>query len=276
MIPFVLFKNRAFATLFFISLFMCIAYASVMVYLPYYIQNIMGLSATASGLLIVPKSILSIFLSAFYGVYLSKTARYKQSLLFMLSSTALSYLMMFWNFHGKTKLPYFFLATLLNGIGSSTMIVITLTLVMTAVPSNLAGTGSSFIIFTSAFGGALGNAAGGFFTNKAWSKITVPAVLTEVLGDENLAALRQLNILANSNRVEEIRSALPAELYPVLDDTIFAFRETLNEGLKALYIFFFLVTLIALGLTGTLKQKDCFTHSDSINIEQSDKQVRSI
>jgi len=255
MIPFFLFRNKAFMLLFLVSLLMGTASSSAMSYLTYYLQNILQLSATVSGSVVIPKSILSIVLSAVVGVVLSKTGKHKQVLMVLLSLVSVSYIMMIFGFNPETKMPYIIATTMLNGFGASSMIVIVMTMVMHVVPSKDVGIASSFIVFTATFGGALGNALGGMFMNFAWSGISIPSALSAVMSPEHLGELAQTGILKNPALVETMKATLSGENAALLDTTIHSFRQMLNSGLQMLFVAYLVVTVAALALTLLLRPK---------------------
>jgi len=59
MISFYLFKDSSYLKIFFASLLSGVGTGAVAVYLPYYLQNVMGLSTTLSGTLITPRIIVT-------------------------------------------------------------------------------------------------------------------------------------------------------------------------------------------------------------------------
>lgn len=251
-IPFFLFKNSAFAKVFFIAFFCQIAATSVLIYLPYYIQNIMGLSVTASGTITTPRAILAIVLATSVGIFLSKTGKYKLILTSMLSIAAISYVLMCF-LTPESSTAFCMFVALVNGFGANALLVVLITLAQRSLPRENLGAGTSLIVFTASFGGALGNSIAGLFTNGAWKNIEIPQQLLAVLTQEQITAMSKISILKDTATLNTIRESLSVDLVTVLDETILSFRYVLGNGVRNQFILFVIVTIISLLITLTYK-----------------------
>ena len=248
-----LFRDAAFLRLFVLSLLMCIASSTVVSYLPLYIQNILGYSASMSGTLVTPRAVVTAIVTAFFGGYVAKTGRYKGSLLFMMVFAVASYALMWRGFHADTGTFFFLLVTILNGVGSTAMITLVISFVMLLVPREKLGSGISLIVFTASFGGSLGNAIGGFITNAMWKSVPIPADLAAALSPAQLGALSQSGILRNPQEIAAIRATLAAPLADTFDLTIAALRTALGGSISAMFLLFLVVTILAFAITLTIR-----------------------
>lgn len=252
MISFYLFKNSSFLKIFLTGLLSGIA-GSTSVYLPYYLQNIVGVSATLSGTLVTPRSIVTTVVAAVIGVSVGKSGKYKQALAIMLGISVASYGMMTFLFTPTTSIPLFLVTTMINGLGSMAMVVVIVAMSMRILPHKDIGVGVSLIMFTTTFGGSIGNALGGFFTNSAWNNTSIPQELMEALVPEQIEQLSSSSILRNQATIEAIRGALPANLTNVLDSTIESYKVILNRGVSNLFLCFMILCAVSLILVLSLK-----------------------
>jgi|GEM_PF-1831581 len=253
MISFYLFKDSSYLKIFLASLLSGVASGAVAVYLPYYLQNVMGLSTTLSGTLITPRTIVTTIVTALVGVVLGKSGKYKQALVLMLGVSVVSYGAMTFLFTPTTSVPMFLAITIVNGLGSTAMVVAIIALSMRILPRKDIGVGVSFLVFTTTFGGSVGNALGGLFTNSAWKNISIPSELLAALSPEQAEQLSASSILRNKEAIEAIRGTLSPDLAGTLDSTIESFRLILNQGVSNLFLAFTILCAVSLLLVLSLK-----------------------
>lgn len=253
MISFYLFKDSSYLKVFLASLLAGMTIGSTSIYLPYYLQNIMGVSSTLSGTLVTPKTIVTVIVTALVGVVVGKSGKYKQTLAFMLGVSVATYGVMAFLFTPTTSVPMFLAATMMNGLGASAMFVVFIAMSMRILPRKDIGVGVSLLVFATTFGGSIGNALGGLFTNNAWKNISIPSELLKVLAPEQAAQLSSASILKNKAAIEAIRGTLPSDLTGVLDSTIESFKLTLNQGVSNLFLAFAIFCAVSLLLILSLK-----------------------
>lgn len=248
-----LFKNSTFVRLFVMSLMTALAYATVMSYLPLYLQMVKGLSSTVTGTLTMPKAITSTIVAALLGPYLAKTRRYKSTLILCLSVALAGYVMMWLGFGPDTGTPYYMIATILTGVGATNLVVIVMSMVMSAIPREYMGAGVALTVFTASFAGALGSSICGMIVNSAWGKVVIPAELTAVLSPEHVAAMGQATILRNHELVSTIRATLPGDLTGLLDTTIASLKAAYSGALSNVFLLFVVATAIGIAIALTIK-----------------------
>ncbi len=85
-LPLRLFRNRQFTLSNLAAFFLAMVMFAVMIYLPVYAQGVLGVSATASGLILMPLNVGQILMGIVTGLLITRTGRYKE---FMLAGIAL-------------------------------------------------------------------------------------------------------------------------------------------------------------------------------------------
>ena len=235
MISFYMFKNRNFLLLL-LATFLFGLGNSMGSYLPYYFQNVVGMSASLSGTLTTPRSVATMIATALVGAVMSKTGKYKQPLLLMLGLSVASYAAMGFFFTPTTGIPAILAATTINGLGNTAMIVAVISISMMVLSRKDIGVGVALITFVTSLAGSLGNAIGGLLTNGAWSGIAVPEQIQAALTPEQLGQFSSASILKNQDALDAIRVSLPTELTSQFDSMIASFRETLGRGVDGLFL----------------------------------------
>ena len=246
MIALYMFKDAVFRRIFMTSILAVIASTSVQYY-AVYIQNVCGLSSSVSGVLQLPRGVVTVFVVLIVGFIISKTRNYK--LIFIAESAMMLIAsLMFVFFTPQSNMILFTISSILNGLGFGGIVVCALTFAQEITPKHSLGAASSLIIFTSSFGSSIGSAVAGMFVNGAWSKAPslIDDSLKSVLTPDQLALLSDQATLQSSSVIESISQTLPAELVGTLDNTINALRMQLMSGLSRFSIFCVCAAAIAI------------------------------
>lgn len=247
MIAFYMFRDRDFSKLFFASFLFSFG-TSAATYLPYYFQNVVGVSVSLSGTLVTPRSVATLITTALVGAVMSKTGKYKQPLLLMLLLSTVSYAAMALFFTPDTSTAMILVITIINGIGGTAMNVAIITMAVRSLPYKDMGTGVALLTLSSSLAALLCNAIGGLLTNSAWGRTVIPGEIQSVLTTEQLGQLQSSSILKDSAALETIRSGLSADIGTAFDEMIQTFRETVGQGVAGLFWVMAITSLLALVL----------------------------
>jgi MFS family permease len=166
-IPLSLFQNKPYLVCLTVVIVSGIAF-SCMNYLPIYYQAVKGVSATVSGLIVIPRQGGMMALSMLTGIYLSRKSGYKFCLLAIMLSYAVSLLVMS-TFNAATLLPIIFAVELVFGSANGAQGVATQALGQRCLDSKMMGSGLAFIGFASTFGNSFGAALTGCILNQYWN-----------------------------------------------------------------------------------------------------------
>ncbi|OFW62342.1 MAG: MFS transporter, partial [Actinobacteria bacterium RBG_13_63_9] len=165
-IPLSLFRDRNFNLTTVGGLLSSIAFFGVIIYMPTYLQMVTGLSATKSGLLLVPLSVGILSTSLGSGALASKTGRYKWMPLASLLVLGVS-LFLLSTLTVDTSLWLTCFYTFLTGVGTGLGIQILVLIVQNSFPVTQVGTATGAHSFFRQIGASLGSAAiGTLFTSR--------------------------------------------------------------------------------------------------------------
>lgn len=165
-LPLRVLTDRSFVVATIVSVLLCAAMFGMNGYLPTYIQMVHGVSATVSGLVLVPGAVGSIVGTTVTGILVTRTGRYRlyPVLGALLAACGLTMLGLV---PADASVWWFGLAVLVLQMGVSTNLQLSILIIQNALPASLLGTGTSANTFFREIGVSLGNAVVGvLFTSR--------------------------------------------------------------------------------------------------------------
>ncbi|MEV6774203.1 MDR family MFS transporter [Nocardia sp. NPDC051030] len=204
MLPMHLFRSNVFTVCSILSFIVGFAMLGAMTYLPAFLQYVMGVSATASGVRTLPLVVGLFTTSIFSGTVVGRTGRYK---IFPIVGTAIMafglFLMSTMDAATSVWMQSLFMLVLGLGIGLA-MQVLTIA-VQNSVPYTDLGTATSGVTFFRTIGSAFGTTVfGTLYSNQ--------------IGPNLGAALRETRVPPETAQNPELLRNLPAELArPIID-----------------------------------------------------------
>ena len=157
-LPLGLFRLRIFTVSNIISFVSGVAMFGALAFLPQYLQLVHGVSATESGLLLLPLLVGLLAMSISSGIYISRTGRYRW---FPLAGTIIVTigLALLSRLGAHTSLTIVSLDILVFGIGLGLFMQVLTLVVQNAVPMRELGVATSSVTFFRSMGGAIGASA---------------------------------------------------------------------------------------------------------------------
>ncbi|HSY15635.1 MAG TPA: MFS transporter, partial [Jatrophihabitantaceae bacterium] len=197
-LPLELFRMQIFSVANIISFVSGIAMFGALAFLPQYLQLVHGVSATDSGLLLLPLLLGLLAMSIGSGRYISRTGNYRW---FPLAGTILVTvgLAMLSRIGAHTSLTIVGLDILVFGAGLGLFTQVLTLVVQNAVPMRLMGVGTSSVAFFRSMGGAIGASALG-------------AVLTASIAKNFLHYLPRADLANGKDKVSQL-VASPAAVH---------------------------------------------------------------
>jgi MFS family permease len=188
-LPLELFRMQIFTVSNIISFVSGIAMFGALAFLPQYLQLVHGVSATESGLLLLPLLIGLLVMSISSGRYISRTGRYRW---FPLAGTILVTigLILLSHLGAHTSLAVVGLYILVFGAGLGLFMQVLTLIVQNAVPMRQMGVATSSVTFFRSMGGAIGASALG-------------AVLTAQIGSQLERNLPPAALAGGGNKVAQ-------------------------------------------------------------------------
>ncbi|TYR76586.1 DHA2 family efflux MFS transporter permease subunit [Rossellomorea vietnamensis] len=262
-LPLHLFKNQIFTLSNAIGFILGAGMFGAIMYMPFFIQGVIGTSATKSGFVMMPMTLSMVFASAIGGQIITKTGKYKLIALiglFVMGSGLASLSMMGTDTTNTTAVINMIIVGL--GLGLS-FPVFTLT-VQNAVQHQYLGVATAATQLFRQIGGTVGVAIMGTVMNNSMST-RMNQELSKLKGNSDLEALppeaaAQLQTLQSpqslmdGEKLQEIQASLPNEMQAVFVKTIEIVRESLSYSLTNVFLIGAFVLFSGFLLTFFLKE----------------------
>ena len=198
-LPLDLFRNQVFAADALLGLTTGMVLLSLVIYLPLFLQGVLGESATNSGEVITPLTISLVVGSAISGIIIGRFQRYQLiTILGSLVLTAGVFLMTFWT--ASTSLLTATINMVIAGIGLGIFFSVVTLAVQNALPRSRMGTGTGAITYVRALGQTLGVAIVGTIVNNTIATdlaTRLPAATVKQLTPAGLKFATNTQVLIN-------------------------------------------------------------------------------
>lgn len=223
------------------SFFVSVAMFGAIIYIPVYAQSVLGVSATQSGMILIPQSIAMIGTSIVAGMLVSKTGRYKPVLLVGSIGLIAGYLILSTVNYGTSA---FVVTTAMVVIGFGLgMTNQTYTLVVqNEIPVQQLGVGTAAVQFFRNMGSTIGIAALGTVMST-----NMTANIAQAMPPEAQAALGDGTINAGSALDTSSLEGLPPQILELL-------RQALGETMHTVFLAALPFAIIAAVITLFIKE----------------------
>ncbi|TYS18810.1 MFS transporter [Rossellomorea vietnamensis] len=262
-LPLHLFKNQIFTLSNAIGFILGAGMFGAIMYMPFFIQGVIGTSATKSGFVMMPMTLSMVFASAIGGQIITKTGKYKLIALiglFVMGSGLASLSLMGTDTTNTVAVINMIIVGL--GLGLS-FPVFTLT-VQNAVQHQYLGVATAATQLFRQIGGTVGVAIMGTVMNNSMST-RMNKELSKLKGNSDFGALppeaaAQLQTLQSpqslmdGEKLQQIQASLPNEMQAVFVKTIEIVRESLSYSLTNVFLIGAFVLFSGFLLTFFLKE----------------------
>ena len=256
-VPFRLFKNRAFAVSMAVGFLSALGMFGMIIFVPLETQGVLGVSVTNSGLLLTPMMLGLIVASVVTGQLMVRIKHYHYL------GTIGAALMMVGIYIVAQTTPSTSQATLtaaiiIVGAGLGITFPLYINAVQSALPMRYLGVGTSQIQFWRNIGGTVSSAVLGSLLAQR-----LPGAIQDQVAKLHLPAGFRLPTSASSNnpnalldpaKIAEAKAKLPPQVVPLFDQVMHAIREALAVTLHD--IFLVAIVLIGLALIASLFMPD--------------------
>ncbi len=239
-LPLSFMRNRVFAADAVLALLLGMAFLSVVYYLPTFIQGVLGLAATNSGIIVTPMTFTMVFSSVVGGRLVARTGRY-QWLVILGSVIFVGGTFLLTRMDANTPVVQVIEAMLVIGLGLGCIMPILTLAIQNAVPRTQLGIATSSVTYLRSLGSVLGIAVIGTvidnqFTAQLNNRFPTPPT---GMPTQATSALKDLNVLqgalTTTSGKEQFFSAALAHIPagPFHDQTVAAVTQFLNQVLDA-------------------------------------------
>jgi len=256
-VPFQLFKNRAFAVSMVIGFFAALGMFGTIIFVPLETQGVLGVSVTNSGLLLTPMMFGLIVSSVVTGNLMPRIKRYHY-----LGTIGLGLMMVGMFLMAQTtrstSQSSITLDIVLIGLGLGATMPLYINAVQSALPKRYLGVGTSQIQFWRNVGGTVSSAVlgsilaqqlpGAIATQVA--KVNLPPAFKTVMG----SSAGNPNELLDPAKIAAAKAKLPPQAAPLFDQAMHAVRDALANSLHE--VFLIAVALSAIALIASLFMPD--------------------
>ncbi|MGM0922743.1 MAG: DHA2 family efflux MFS transporter permease subunit [Bacillota bacterium] len=274
-LPLDLFKNSIFTISNIIGFVIGVSMFGGVMYVPYFIQGVLGYSATHSSFLTMSMTLGLVFASALGGQIISKTGKYKMQAIIGLFISAIGlYLLSTMTVETSQYLLVFYLTLVGFGIGIG-MTVFTLT-VQNAVDQKLLGVATASSQLFRSVGGTVGVAIMGTLLN---SRMQDKMASMSQTGDTNqmaaspelagkLESLQNPQLLLDHEKLDGLKNTLPQEAIPFFDNVIHKLQDSLSYALSGVFIFVTITMAVAILLTFFIKEVPLRSAKDQPSVKK--------
>jgi EmrB/QacA subfamily drug resistance transporter len=248
-VPFSLFKNRAFAVSMVVGFFAALGMFGMIIFVPLELQGVLGASVTNSGLLLTPMMLGLIVASILSGQLIPRIKHYHYLgtigvVLMMIGIYLLA------QTTASTSQMSITIDIVLVGLGLGVTMPLYINAVQSALPQRYLGVGTSQIQFWRNVGGTVSSAVLGSILAQRLpgaiaseiTKLHLPQTFLTVLGK----SAGNPNELLDPAQIAARKASLPPQLTPLYDQAIHAVRQALALTLHDLFLIAIALSAIAL------------------------------
>lgn len=235
-----LFKHRIYALSVLAGFFIAVGMFGTILYLPLFIQGVLGRTATNSGAVLTPMMLGFVASSVIGGQLMARTGRYKVLAIGSVALAALGMLLLS-RMTPNTGNGEVVRNMVITGLGIGTTMSLFTIVVQNAFPPNVLGEVTSGLVFFRSIGGTLGAAIlGSVLTNRFSSAFSanLPPSVAQHLGSSQLAALRDPQALVSPEALTRMQDAF-AQLGPagqqLFAEVMSALRVSLSSAITELF-----------------------------------------
>jgi EmrB/QacA subfamily drug resistance transporter len=248
-VPFTLFKNRAFAVSMVVGFFAALGMFGMIIFVPLELQGVLGASVTNSGLLLTPMMLGLIVASILSGQLIPRIKRYHY-----LGTIGVALMMigiyLLAQTTASTSQMSITIDIVLVGLGLGVTMPLYINAVQSALPQRYLGVGTSQIQFWRNVGGTVSSAVLGSILAQRLpgaiaseiGKLHLPPTFLTVLGK----SAGNPNELLDPAQIAARKASLPPQLAPLYDQAIHAVRQALALTLHDLFLIAIALSAIAL------------------------------
>ena len=248
-VPFTLFKNRAFAVSMVVGFFAALGMFGMIIFVPLELQGVLGVSVTNSGLLLTPMMLGLIVASILSGQLIPRIKHYHY-----LGTIGVALMMVGIYLLAQTTTATSQMSITIDivmvGLGLGVTMPLYINAVQSALPQRYLGVGTSQIQFWRNVGGTVSSAVLGSILAQRLpgaiaaeiAKLHLPAAFAGVLG----RSAGNPNQLLDPAQIAATKAKLPAQLAPLYDQAMHAVRQALALTLHDLFLIAIALSTIAL------------------------------
>ena len=277
-VPLHLFKNRVFAVGSLLTFLSGISLMGVLVFMPMFLQGVLGASATSSGLVLSPMMIAVVVASNAGGLLVSRTGRYR-SFIVTGSLAMLGGMFVLTRFTVDTGWLEAIAGMALVGFGIGLAVPVINLAVQNAFPRRYLGVATSSSQFFRSIGSTLGVAIfGTLVVTSIQANIdrNLPAEVTDAASPQLIQQLHEPDVILSTHGRASLERGfvdLGADGQGLYDETLRAIETSLTDAVTDVWVVGFLVAALALGLSVLVPERPRHTEWAEDAVVSSERQT---
>ncbi len=259
--PLSMFKNKDVTISFAASFVMSGGMMGAMSYIPFYIQGVKGLSATTSGLLNIPMSLMMIIFSTLVGRWISKTGNYRLFAVLGLGIMCGSMIIM----ANMNNIALAAISLIIFGVGLGFGMTVFTTTAQNSAPTSQLGVVTASCTLFRNLGGTIFIAIFGSIMNTSMAK-NMEAVMASGSGinlsnlnaetAKKFTAMADPQLLLDKSKLEAIQATLPDKVQQLFLNMMDLVRTAMGDALTSVFYIGALLLLVGVVLSLFLKAKN--------------------
>lgn len=259
-VPLILFKNSIFTISNVVGLFLGAGMFGAIMYMPFFVQGVMGTSATQSGFIMMPMTLAMVLASSVGGQLITKTGKYKKmALVGLLMMSIGMFLLSLMNVDTSVLVAIVYIIIVGFGLGLA-FPVFTLT-VQNAVDQRQLGVATASTQLFRQIGGTIGVAIFGTVMN-----VRMNREMSEVLQGsegtlpsdpsilEQMKFLEEPQAIMDQHKVEQFLASVPVELQQAFQHVLNLMKGALSVSLTTVFFICCFIMLTAFLISLFLKE----------------------
>ena len=253
-------RNRSFFTVAIATLLSFFGQMGIMMYFPMFLQGVQGISATRSGQIITPYSVLMSFIGVPVGFVLARSKRFKWMYVLGFGILTVDMFAVIF-FTARTSMTWSLVVVTLAGIGLGAIPTVNTMVVQNAVPKRLLGVAMGAIFFCILMGVAISPAVLGPAMNATYAKTlaaSLPDGLKKMADEETIASLGNSRVLLSQPALaalEEKFNNSGSQGRILFPKTVEAIRVSMEAGLRSVFWIGAVTMLLAFLIISTIPGK---------------------
>jgi hypothetical protein len=261
-LPLHLFKNKVFTLSNGIGFLLGAGMFGTIMYVPFFVQGVLGTSATKTGFIMMPMTLSMVVASIFGGRLVTKTGKYKKlAILGLLIMGSGLFSMALMDVNSTNTIAV--INMIIVGIGLGIAFPIFTLTVQNAVEHKFLGVATSSVQLFRQIGGTIGVAImGSMMNNRMVTKMEDLSANANLPSKElqspemieKFDELKSPEVLMNPEKLGAIRSAIPEHFITYFDSMINMLREAIGFSLQGVFFTGMLIILSGMVLTFFLEE----------------------
>ncbi len=255
-VPLSLFKNSIFNVSALTGFFMAIGMFGTIMYIPMFVQGVLGKTASNSGLITTPMMLGLVIASTISGQIVSRTGKYKKLALSGFAIMAAGMVLL--SFMGvNTTDTTVVINMIITGVGIGITMPVFVIAVQSAFPHNQVGVVTASVQFFRNIGGTFGIAVMGSILNSRFRSEAlkaIPDTVKKILPPEGQNIFDTPQTLFNPKALDMIKEKLPSEMPELFTKLMGDLKKALEISIQHVFFTEILVVLGALIITFSLKE----------------------